>query len=222
MPTENGTAGRPGSVVRVVSVPRNRPLAVLFCGPVRGMLTHWHQARSWCCPGEQLCPPSLHRARTVWKGYAPVRVWDAAAKRWAAHVLEVTEALDELLRPHVLPGQVWLLAREESHKKSGPVTGSYVERRTEAELTMPFDILPPLGRMYASAHVLLDVPNPVPPKLVLPEVDGQGPALPGAQQLAPEAEPTAADRAKTKKILTEAMRGFKPGQNGSHNGNGGR
>jgi hypothetical protein len=134
------------------------------------------------------------------------------------NVLEVTEALDELLRAHSLPGQVWLLVRDDSTRKSGQVTGSFIERRHESELVMPFDIFAPLGRMYGTTHIVLDVPNPVPPKLMLPSIDGAAPALPAVGKLAADAGPTADDQAKARKLLSQAMKSFKPTGNGNGNG----
>lgn len=168
-------SGAAGHVVRILTVRADRPVAVLFCGPVQGMLTHRVQGRPYACIGEGSCPASVHKALTIWKGYAPVREWVAERQRWFPAVFQVTEALEELLHGRNLVGELWECIRLPDKRKVGAVTGVFIDRRDEAALLAPFDIRPPLQRLYHCNQLVLDVPNPVPPKLVLPAVEAAGP-----------------------------------------------
>lgn len=169
-------SGRATRVVRIVAVPKNGVLTALFCGRVRGMLTHRIRGETVACRGEGVEGAAVHRNRPVWKGYAPGRVWDEELKAWIPAVVEVTEHLDEILRPRDYVAEVWSLWRTDPGSKTSPVTGVFLERRAEAELVASFDVLPTLQRRYRCDELALDVANPVPARTVLPAVDAPRPA----------------------------------------------
>jgi hypothetical protein len=187
-------------VVRILAVPRAEGLCVLFCGPYQGLLTHYLQGRSWGCPGPEKCPTNVHRARTLWKGYAPVRAWNATQDHWFPGVLEITEALEETLRGRRLAGEVWMLHRENDRKKSGPIAGVLLETRPPSPLSAPFDIRPPLCRMYHSLDLELGVPNPLPAKVTAPIALGERPPLPAAPQAAEVSPPTPQQLQKLRRL----------------------
>lgn len=145
-------------------------IAVLFCGPLEGLLVHRFQGRPLGCPGEESCPTAVHRARTLWYGYAPARVWRPLQQDWAAGVVEITEALEELLRSRHLRRELWLLHRHNQRKKTGPVSGVLLETRAEEDTPAPFDVRPALYRLYHTNTLNLGVANPLPAKVVLPAV----------------------------------------------------
>jgi hypothetical protein len=127
----------------------------------------------------------------VWKGYAPCRHWDNRLTRWSPAVLEVTECLEETLRGRSLTGEVWLLSREGGRKRSGKVCGAFMERKQDPQLVATFDVRPPLFRLYHTTELALGIANPLPPKLVLPQVDLPGPAIPDQAAPPAPAKPTA-------------------------------
>jgi hypothetical protein len=170
--------------VRIVSVPLAGELAVLFCGPIEGLLVHRYQGRGWGCPGEESCLPVVHRSRTLYYGYAPAHVWRPRQEDWCPGVLEITEALEELLRGRRLVGEVWLLQRQTTKKKTGPVGGVLLECKDPGVTPPAFDIRAPLYRLYHSTTLQLGVPNPLPRKLLLPPVKMDPPPGPAAFGLA--------------------------------------
>jgi hypothetical protein len=163
-PTNRDNA-RPVTVLRV---PSTVPTIVRFLGPIRGMITHWPgRGHSIHCPGVNDCPSGVHRLRICWKGYAAVEHWDHASGLWWCRVLEVTEALEEILHKRDLRGEVWILNRQGSKKRNEPVTGLLSERLPSATLRQPFAIEDVLRKVYSVEKLLLDVPNPVPGRLIL-------------------------------------------------------
>ena len=178
--------GPRGEAVRVLVVPRHGTVTVCFAGPIVGLLTHWHNGHSWGCRGPDRCNPTAHRARTIWKGYAPVRCWESPRALWVAYTLEVTAVLDEQLRGRELPGEVWELAREAGKRKQAPCRGSFVGVRDEAALLAAFDIRPSLFRMYDTTDLDLGIANPLPPKTLVAAV-----AVAGPPSAAPPDKPTA-------------------------------
>lgn len=178
MAEKKGQGPSASTAVQVVEVKPSVPITVRFLGPCQGLLTHWHAGRSHPCPGPGECPQAIHRARTVWRGYAPAEVWDESARLWRPGVQPITEALEEVLRGRTLRGEVWILARSQEGKKSGPLEGVYCERQQEECLSACFDILPVLLRFYHCSTLLLGVANPMPAKLTLEAAAGPAPRLP--------------------------------------------
>lgn len=162
-------------VVQLVSVPKAGLVVVCFVGPYRGMLTHYSRGETLPCIGEQECPSAIHRIRPVWKGYAPVRVYYSAGDWWLPGVLEITECLEELLRGRYLVGELWELTRAAGKRRTRPVEGRYVETRPIDGVFETFDILPVLQRRYHTKAIVLDIPNPVVPRVVLPVLRAPGP-----------------------------------------------
>jgi hypothetical protein len=199
--SEQVRAPQPDQVVRVVSVPKQLGLLVCFAGSIEGLLSHWAQGKSWGCCGPDKCPPPLHKSRTVWKGYVPVRVWQKEHATWAPAVLEVTEHLEEMLRGRDLIGECWLLSRESAGKKNGPVGGMLIERRDDPTLRLGFAILAPLQRLFHCLELDLGCPNPLPASLLLPTSSAPGPNLP-AEACPREPAPATQEQIETLKQLT--------------------
>jgi len=148
-----------------------------------GMLTHWiastHKGRkgeSKHCVGDE-CPPALHSRPTIWKGYAAAEVYDRKAKRWLPVCFEVTESLELDLRDNFSRGQTWQVAKiQEAKTKNSKVTGILIETVDTSALRPAFDIKPVLYHLYHVPSLYLDVPSPLPPRLVLQECERQAPA----------------------------------------------
>lgn len=211
MPRSGDGPRAESQAVTILSVPAAEPVVVCFAGPIVGLITHHHSGRSYGCPGEEDCPSTLHRSRTLWKGYAPCRTWAVRLERWCPAVLEVTECLEETLRGRHLAGEVWMLTREGARRRSGKVLGAYLERKRDEELLEPFDVRQPLYRLYHTLELRLGVANPLPAKLVLPAISAAGPTLPTAARPADIPSVTEAQREALRKL---ASRGTAASANG--------
>lgn len=161
--------------VHILSVPRTGYLLVVFAGPYRGANFHWKGVASVPCLPEPDCPVSLHRSGTTWKGFAPVRQWDHVLGVWTPWTMEITEALEEMLRGHDLRGQLWRLSRQRKKKGPGACQGVLEELRDDPELLVPFDIRQVVERRYRCGPITWDVPNPVKPKLKVEVVSSAPP-----------------------------------------------
>jgi hypothetical protein len=217
MQGEPAPTAEPREAVRIVPVPLTGEIAVLFCGPYEGLLVHRHQGRPYGCPGEESCPLAVHRSRTLWYGYAPVHLWRPQRDDWLPGVLEITEALDELLRDRRLRGELWMLQRSLGKKKTGPVTGVLLETREDVATPPPFDVRTPLFRLYHSTALQLGVGNPLPRKLVMAAQRLAPPPTPGAFGLAEAPTPTPATADALRRLAPHGLRatlGKTPGGNG--------
>ena len=189
--------------VSILPVPKAGKLAVLFLAPIQGLNTHWHGGRSFPCRGVDDCPAPIHKARSVWKGYAPVETWDQAAGLWRPRVLEVTEVLEEQLRGRELRGEVWLLWRTDCGRRSSPIHAAYVETRSAQDHGRSFDISPPLLRFYHVPAILLGVPNPLPSKIMLPAVARPGPRIQEVAGPVQDDRPTTEQMAKLREMARQ-------------------
>ncbi len=138
-------------------------------------MTHWTHGEPIPCVGEADCPPSLHKIRLVWKGYAPVRWYNPSGDWWIPAALELSECLEELVRGRQLRGEVWEVYRAAGKRRTRPIQGRYVETRPATGLWDSFDIVPVVQRRYHSAPIVWDVPNPIVPRVILPVETAPGP-----------------------------------------------
>lgn len=167
MQPNQGGQELPRAAVHILSVPKIGYAIVAFAGPYRGIIMHWARGGSVpCLPGDD-CPAALHRSGSTWKGYAPVRCWDHSLGAWLPYALEITEALEEILRGRDLRGEVWRLSRQRKKKKPGTVQGTLEETRSEEALLHPFDVRAVIQRRYHCGELVWDVPNPVVAKLTV-------------------------------------------------------
>jgi hypothetical protein len=178
-PARSRTSSSP---VRVLSVPAGIPVTCLFLAGYQGLDTHRKSGETIPCPGREECKECRNRAGIIWKGYAPVHVWDSVSRLWHPFVLELTESLEEELRPRDLVGEVWRLARIGPGHKNDPVTGEFIERREGNKVPAAFDIVPVLLRMYHVSSIRLGRPNSLPPKVCLEAVAGDAPKLPEGEE----------------------------------------
>jgi hypothetical protein len=186
--------GHPGPesahVVRVVPVPQVGIITVVFAGKIHGLILHWGRQGSIPCPGQEQCPPSDHRLRSTYKGYVPGRIWDRSRQLWTPGVIELTEAIEEVLRGRNLVGEEWSLRRAPGKGRSRSVLGEYVQTRNEPSLLLGFPVLPPLQRMYHRLDLVLGAENPLPTQLILPESPAVGPLGSGAMAPLEVSKPT--------------------------------
>lgn len=169
--------GAPLRPVRVLTVPADRPVAIRLLGGYTGMMTHWFSGRSRACLGEKLCPPTRHKALSVWKGYAPSECWNNVAEHWEPVVLEITESLEERFRGRKLRGEGWLLSRDNKADAQSPIVAMFCEQYDTKKLRPAFDVFPVLARIYHEKALALDIPNPIPPRLMLASEAGVAPNL---------------------------------------------
>lgn len=168
LPTrEEGPPTAHRHVVQTLYAPRAGVVVVCFLGAYRGLLTHWKNGEPIPCIGEADCPDAMHKIRPTWKGYAPVRWYNPAGDWWIPAVLEMSECFEELVRGRQLRGEVWEVFRSAGRRKTRPIQGRFLEARPLVGLWDTFDMVPVLQRRYHTATLLLDVPNPVVPRLVL-------------------------------------------------------
>ena len=189
--------------VRVLSVPEGIPICVRFLGPILGLDTHWKNGTK-PCPGEDECPPTIHRLGIIWRGYAPVESWENSRQVWRPWVLEVTEALEETLRGRQLRGETWLLERTREKGRTAAVIGVYCEAMLPDDVRPGFDVEPVLRRIFHCGKLRLGTRNPVPAKVMLEVMPGKPPVLPGEQA---QPERVEEDNEKRQQAL-ELMRKF--------------
>lgn len=163
-------------LVEILSIKAYQNAVVRFLGDYRGTLIHWDGKRSHHCVGQPECPRSLHEKRTLWKGYAPVELWDKAQELWLPFVLELTENLEEQLRGQPLRGQCYLLIRAEKKDKTGAVGAVYCQ--TFENVPRAFPIEPVLLRCFRVETLCLDVPNTLPQRVSASPSTGDAPQLP--------------------------------------------
>ncbi len=173
---ETARSGGEEHAIRIISPKGGVGLVVVFAGAIRGCFTHYHLNRSCYCPGEGRCHPSIHRLRTDWKGYAPVYQWHEGPNVYIPDVLEVTANLDLQLQGRDLVGENWLISRDTSKKKNGPVSGDLLGRTDQATLQVWFDPLPALQWLWPQTEILLGVPNPLRSRPVMPIIAALRPA----------------------------------------------
>lgn len=147
--------------IRIESPKGGVGLVVVFAGNIRGCMTHWYQGRSHYCAGEGRCDPAKHRLRADWKGYPPVYIWHEGPNCYTPAVLEVTENLDLQLQGRQLVGETWLVSRDTSSKRNGPVSGALLGQADDPQLRVYFDPLPCLYWVWRVKGIELGVPNPL-------------------------------------------------------------
>jgi hypothetical protein len=210
VPAQGPHSGLSVKPVQVKSVPACPPITVKFLGPLRGLLTHWQKGHSVPCDGAEQCPTSLHRSGTFFKAYAPCEEWIPHLGRWRPIVLEATANLEEYLRGRTLRGEVWMLSREKEADRQSPVAAAYLESLPDGKTSLAFDIKPVLLRLYNRTDLVLDVANPTPSRIILPEVVAPPPSIPADLQPPPPIEEDPDQREKLRKILEEGRRKFGP------------
>lgn len=171
MPSDprSSSANASGVVVRLVPVPLEGKITVRFLGPCVGILTHgtkWKQAVA--CPGEQHCPATLHRSKTIWKGYAPAEVWEENPIRlWVPCVVEITEHLWEMMHEHTLRGSVWMLERVSEGRRTHIVQGVMVDQLDPRTLRSDVQVQTVVCRVWKSSHIFFGAKPLIPPRQTL-------------------------------------------------------
>lgn len=142
-----------------------------------GLLTHWMRNRSYYCAGEN-CNPVVHKAPTVWKGYAAVQLWDESAKKWQPVVFEISESLELDVRGIWARGQVWEFFRlPQTGRKATPIEGKLMEELDPEDFSDPFDIMPPIKCIYHYHFIDLKVKNPLPARVYVEGVNAPPPSI---------------------------------------------
>lgn len=157
----------PGELIplEMVSVPQEGFHVLRFLDEYRGILTHWGKKRALACPGEDNCPSTTHRGRTIWKGYCAAEYWrDRPYEDWAPCVFEVTERLAELMTGHVLRGEVWKVLRQVGRNQTKEVFGECVDEVNADRLRKPFSVEPVVCRVFGTRDIAFDVEPYLPPR----------------------------------------------------------
>ena len=148
----------------------------LLEGQVHGCFVHYVKDRSKYCGGDE-CRWGCSRLEKTWKGFISCEVWNPQLKNWHPCALEVTEHLELDFRGRTRRGQVWRLSRAARIKnKHFPVVGELVDQLAAEGLRDPFDVSLVLVHIFHQWPLLLDVPNPLPPRLVAEPSQGAPPA----------------------------------------------
>jgi hypothetical protein len=171
-----------------------------------GCFTHYYHKRSQYCPGEN-CPSPVHKIDRIWKGYAAVEIYVASRKKWMPWVLEISEHLELDFRDRYARGQVWEIFRDlPQDGKKQPVTGKLQETRDPATFPAAFDVRPVLLHLYHVFSVDLNIKNPMPPRLIVRESDGEAPK---ALQPGPTGHEAAQEAQKAQEMLSEYVKKLK-------------
>lgn len=177
MSISSGSAQLPKRPIQVLAIKPNQTHVVRFLGDYGGcMMHHLGKQGYWPCQGAS-CPIAIHRHKVVWKGFGPAEEFIKPLGAWYQCVIEVTEALDEVLREFALRGQQWLLSHPQLTDKTTPVLGMFLEESNPDEVRPAFDVLPILSRIYRGATIVLGACNPVPPKMLSEAYVGGGPRI---------------------------------------------
>lgn len=166
--------GLPRSV-SVLRVPKVGAICVRFLGSYTGAILHYLKDGSIPCDGDGACPATLHKTKSIWRGWAPVEQFERSTGKWWPEVLEITEYLEEQLHGRALRGETWALGRYVQSKKKGKVWGQYLEQAEPEGLRPAFDILPILLRLFHVLSIRLGVSNPVPRRLFMQPAEGETP-----------------------------------------------
>lgn len=202
MPDHNGhangqtqTASKPAVYqIRVFRVEEGDAVIARFLSYTHlGINTHYVRKRSLYCPGDAECCPANHRLDRFWKTYAAVELWNDGRKVWTPTVLEVTEHLELDLRDICKRGQLWELWRHKGGGKSSPVEAKMLEERDPDTFPRPFDFMPVLQHLYHVTDIRMNVKNPLPPRVVVAESIGDGPAILTVPESARPRQSTAED-----------------------------
>jgi hypothetical protein len=138
------------------------------------MLTHWLKKESFPCQGET-CSPKTHAMMSVWKAYCPALQWLEIGQQWQAVVLELTEIAEETMRGFADRGATWILSRADTTQRHSPVVASFLEQ-FDGDMPAAFPIEPVLCRRWHCPAVVLDIPNPLPPRVTVGPVNLPRPA----------------------------------------------
>lgn len=179
-PTSNGQPeSKPaGRVLRVFRVePGTTCIARTLSDQYGGLFTHYVRGRSHLCIGED-CQPLIHKTDRYWKGYAAVEIWEQARRVWTPWCLEITEHLELDLRGLFRRGQVWEFWRDgQTGKKATACQAKLLEERDPEKFPKAFDFVPVLKHLYHVPAINLQAKNPLPPRVIVEESEGDGPAI---------------------------------------------
>lgn len=184
--TTNGTHHAPESDrrvpgplcrVEVYNVKEGDPIFVRMLGETyRGLFTHYFRGKGHLCEGKEHCNTNVHKEPLTWKGYVAGQLFVPDRKLWMPVCLEITEALELEMRDNFRRGQTWELWRAPLPDKKNPqVQGKRHDDPPAANLPPAFDITPILRTLYHRQTLPGHIPNPMPPRVVLESMEGEGP-----------------------------------------------
>lgn len=211
--TENRVSGLGPLAIRIESPKPRQALIVAFLGGYGGIETHFARGFSTACLGDDNCNPAYHRTRKIWKGYAPVQMFERRTSLWHQAALEISEGVEHLLRGRQLRGEVWIFSRQ-GNKKNGAVTGVYSQRFADSEIPAPFDLLGVLRRFYHTNLLELDSENMLPPRTYQTPAPGPIPqCVERAGRVDQQQEESMEERRKAAQFLRDEL-----AKNGFHSG----
>lgn len=159
--------------LRVLRIAEEQSVKVLTLSDCYGGIsTHYQGGKKgtgrsiYCKPGE--CPTTIHNIPPTWKGYFAGLVWDAAVSKWAPWCVELTEWAELDMRGRYQRGQVWMMERKpRPDRQQQPLTCRLVEERDPHDVPPAFDYRPVLLHVYHITKICCDVPNPMPPRVMV-------------------------------------------------------
>jgi hypothetical protein len=179
-PQLNGKHLKPDAQMNILRVFRVEPGTVWWIRTLSdhygGIITHWHRGRSHYCVGKE-CNPIMHRGDKIWKGYAPVEIFLEDRKKWFPFVLEISEHLELDFRGIYRRGQIWELFRSADDGKKKLGCEAILHETCDLKTLPPaFDFTAPVKSLYHTFELDLTVRNPLPPRIIVQESDGEAPS----------------------------------------------
>lgn len=138
-------------------------------------LLHYKSECYTPCTGFETCPKPTHALKTIWRGYAPAHEWDQVACRWWSVALEVTENLALCMAGRDLRGEIWMIRRTDSTRKTASVSGEYLQT-VEFNGAYWFDPRPIVEHRYRVSQIQWGIGLNVQAKLIRPGVEEPPPA----------------------------------------------
>lgn len=170
--TPRGASPRP-AISHVVSVFRVEEgceaLVRMLSSSICGLMYHFPSKKvgsKYCNP--EGCSPIYHKLPRFWKGFCAAEWFDRSQNAWIPDVLEISESLELDFRGVYKRGQVWRITRAKKDKeKHSPTRGVLEGMLDPTQVAASFDYRPVLLRLFHEERIALDVPNPMPPRLIL-------------------------------------------------------
>lgn len=163
-------AEMPTVTLKLWPVPHQGVMTVRFLGEIQGMLTHYvfgrPKGRSVACKGEE-CEKTVHKLRTIWKGYAPIEIARMQQRDWYPGVLEITSALGQELAGRKLAGEIWALERRIGDFKHPEETGVFIRVERPAPIDARQWVETVCFRLYGVKEIQWGAKDPLPSRVRL-------------------------------------------------------
>jgi hypothetical protein len=175
MASEQRPRSVPCDTQSVVAVHRIRPEypteAILLSHVYGGCFVHFVKDTGRYCLGPK-CRKEWHdKYDLAYRGYGAALVWSAADRVYLPRVLELSPSAEQWMHGRWARGGHWRLSVEDVKRgKRSPIFCELLGQFDAEVLPDSFNVLGVLCRMFNVPNVVLDVKNPMPPRVVAPIV----------------------------------------------------